>query len=174
MVCGSPGLSGRRCLSIIRVAYTWNPTVSRGSTSTTPYNSPKIASPDFGSSGWFLLHCKLGQSWLCCWNCFKLAPRTSLSSSTFFLLCFTFANIVSQTPLRIELPNQVFRSLMSLSPCSWTNLNEATTYWRAFSTTINLSPKEPILYPRLISKITWTTIASICSSIYGIPRNFVA
>ena len=32
MVCGSPGLSGRRCLSIIRVAYTWNPTVSRGST----------------------------------------------------------------------------------------------------------------------------------------------
>ena len=32
MFCGSPGLSGRRCLSIIRVAYTWNPTVSRGST----------------------------------------------------------------------------------------------------------------------------------------------
>ena len=29
---GSPGLSGRRCLSISRVAYTWNPTVSRGST----------------------------------------------------------------------------------------------------------------------------------------------
>ena len=32
MVCGSPGLSGCRCLSIIRVTYTWNPTVSRGST----------------------------------------------------------------------------------------------------------------------------------------------
>ena len=29
---GLPGLSGRRCLSISRVAYTWNPTVSRGST----------------------------------------------------------------------------------------------------------------------------------------------
>ena len=31
-VCGSPGLSGRRCLYIIPVAYTWNPTVRRGST----------------------------------------------------------------------------------------------------------------------------------------------
>ena len=29
---GSPGLSGPRCLYISRVAYTWNPTVSRGST----------------------------------------------------------------------------------------------------------------------------------------------
>ena len=31
MFCGLPGLSGRRCLSINRVAYTWKPTVSRGS-----------------------------------------------------------------------------------------------------------------------------------------------
>ena len=31
-VCGLTGLSGRCCLSIIRVAYMWNPTVSRGST----------------------------------------------------------------------------------------------------------------------------------------------
>ena len=29
---GLPGMSGRRCLSISRVAYTWKPTVSRGST----------------------------------------------------------------------------------------------------------------------------------------------
>ena len=29
MFSGSPGLSGRRCLSIIRVTYTWNPTVLR-------------------------------------------------------------------------------------------------------------------------------------------------
>ena len=33
---GSPSLSGRRCLSISRVAYTWNPTVSRVSTRETP------------------------------------------------------------------------------------------------------------------------------------------
>ena len=39
MVCGSPGLSGCRCLSIIRVAYTWNPTVSRGSTQTCTFTS---------------------------------------------------------------------------------------------------------------------------------------
>ena len=32
MFCGSPGLSGRRCLSISCVTYTWNPTVCRGST----------------------------------------------------------------------------------------------------------------------------------------------
>ena len=29
MVLGLPGMSGCRCLCIIRVAYTWNPTVSR-------------------------------------------------------------------------------------------------------------------------------------------------
>ena len=29
MFSGLPGLSGRRCLSIIRVAYMWNPTVCR-------------------------------------------------------------------------------------------------------------------------------------------------
>ena len=49
MFSGSPGLSGHRCLSIIRVAYTWNPTVCRDQqlySSTTgvsimDYNSPQ-------------------------------------------------------------------------------------------------------------------------------------
>ena len=36
MFCGSPGLSGRRCISISRVTYTWNPTVCRGSTLSRP------------------------------------------------------------------------------------------------------------------------------------------
>ena len=35
MFCGSPGLSGRRCLSISRVTYMWNSTVRRGSTKPT-------------------------------------------------------------------------------------------------------------------------------------------
>ena len=65
--------------------------------STTPSNSPKIASPDLGSSGWFLFWYELEQSWICCWTCFNLAPIISLFNSV-FLLRFTFANIAPPIP----------------------------------------------------------------------------
>ena len=41
---GLPGLSVRRCLSISRVAYMWNPTVSRGSTDCAVLNHSHIVS----------------------------------------------------------------------------------------------------------------------------------
>ena len=86
-------------------------------------------------------------------NMLQLSAKNLFIQFQLLPLCFNFAKIASQTSLKIGLPNWVLWSLMILLRCSWTNLNEATAGWSTFLTTVFLSQKYPVLYPRLFYKL---------------------